>query len=105
MLHKRKLITSLLLITALVFSCTGAVFADTAPQASAQAVGTQAAGDITPQYAYDITIGTDRVSGTCGDTYISVTFSGIASSYSITATLQESYSSGILDNRQHLRKK
>lgn len=96
MLHKHKLITSLLLIAALVFTSAGAVFADTTPQTSTQTIvltpeDTAAAGDVTPYYVYQIKIGTERISSTSGQTGAAVTFSGLASSYTIKATLQENY--------------
>lgn len=87
MLKKHSLITSIVLIAVLVFGSFGAVFADTAPRG----VTASPTGEITPQYAIDISLGTYRDSATLGTTYVDVTFSGVASSYTVTVTLQEHY--------------
>lgn len=88
MLKKHSFITSILLIAVLVFGSVGAVFADTTPPAGAVLPN----GGITPQYAVDIVLGTCRDSSTLGTTYVDARFSGIATSYTVTVTLQESYS-------------
>lgn len=87
MLKKHNLVTSVLLIAIMVFGSFGAAFADTGSQGSTSSPN----GEITPQYALDITLGTCRDSSTLGSTYVDATFSGIATSYTVTVTLQENY--------------